>query len=295
MLLKDIPHEFFNINADSVKFNDITKYINTSLSEDLVNSIMKTPHVVLSGTFGMGKTTIFKFLENRYINEFEEKKLFPIFLQFTILDFQQIVRFKIDHTLKIEYFTRALLLTIVNRIKKVLKVRSYEIIQEKIKKKDRERVLGLIDEFIANSKKILNEVQEFVRKNSANFEFDVKIFKANKGKSDLETLNSYTVIPTEIFHEFHELIEEAIDSLKIEKFIFLFDESFAIYRNYGMELYTLFLASMKGLKSALAEDIELKISILPYPKPPKNTYFRIGEDFHQYTIQYINLYKISNF
>ncbi len=291
MLLKDIPHEFFNINADSVKFNDIKKYINISLSEDLVNNIMKTPHVVLSGTFGMGKTTIFKYLENRYINEFEDEKLLPIFLQFTIHDFQQIVRFKIEHSLRIEYFTRALLLTIVNRIKKVLKVKNYAIIQEKIKKKDRERVLGIIDEFITKSKKKLNDVQEFIRKNSANLEFDVKFFKANKGKSDVETLNRYSVIPTEIFHEFQELIEEAIDYLEIEKFIFLFDEAFAIYRNYGMELYTLFLASMKGLKSALAEYIELKISILPYPKPPKNTYFRIKEDFYQYTIQYINLYK----
>lgn len=291
LFLKDIPIEFFNINADSVKFDDIEKFINISLSEDLINNIMRTPNVVLSGTFGMGKTTIFKYLENKYIEEFEERRLFPIFLQFTIHNFQQIVRFNIDHSLRIEYFTRALLLTIANRIKKVLKVRNYKIIQEKIKKKERDRVLELINDFITRSQKKLKEVQEFVKENSAKFELDAKFFKVNKGKTDIETLNRYAVIPTQIFQEFHELIEDAIEYLEVEKFIFLFDESFAIYRNYGLELYTLFLASMKGMKSALAEYIELKISILPYPKPPKTTYFRIKEDFYQYTIQYVNLYK----
>ena len=116
MYLKHIPIEFFNFNTDSVKFDDIKKYIDISLSEDLINNIVKTPDVVLSGTFGMGKTTIFKYLEKRYIDEFEENKLFPIFLQFTIHNFQQIIRFNIDHDLRIQYFTRALLLTITNKV-----------------------------------------------------------------------------------------------------------------------------------------------------------------------------------
>ena len=182
----------------------------------------------------MGKTTIFIYLEKLYLDEFEESRLIPIYVSFKVQEFHELVRLNIEENIIINYFSRSLYITIAKHIRDVLTRREYSILHENFDEDELHNAKDTIDIFIANLESILTEVHESVLDRSGETNLNFRIWSRRRGSQDLEVINRYTMLPPSLSQEFADLVIKLKEILDIRKFVFLCDESFAIFRRYGL-------------------------------------------------------------